>query len=298
METWSVSKPKPGTMESPTLDFSDIRRKFLDIPYASASPSQKLDILLPPEGTGPFPTLIFIHGGAFVFGSKRDTQFLQAIDGINRGYAVVTVEYRLGYEARFPAGLFDFKAAIRFLRAHAAEYMLDGSRFASCGDSGGGYYAVMAAATQGNPVFEDLSLGNADYSSSVQAVVSWFASIDMIVQEQELKKIGGPDPTLPNYRKVWLGANVSDIEGLMHFTNPLHFITPAFPPILIHHGSADKTVPCKQAYILEEKVREVCGKGRAELEIMKGYNHGGFDPRWNEPENIDKSFAFLDKHLK
>jgi acetyl esterase/lipase len=298
METWSINMPKPGTMETPTIDFGGIKRKFLDIPYASQSPSQKLDILLPPEGDGPFPTLIFIHGGAFVFGNKRDTQFLQAIDGINRGYAVVTVEYRLGYEAKYPAPLFDVKAAIRFLRANAVTYRLDADRFASCGDSGGGYYAVMAAATQDNPAFEDLSMGNAAYSSAVKAVVSWFGVFDMIAQEKELQKIGGPDPNLPDYRRVWLGAGVSEIEGLVHFTNPLNFITASFPPVFIQHGSADRTVPYLQAFLLEERVRTVCGPGHAVLEIMEGYNHGGFDQRWNEKQNIDKSFAFLDQHMQ
>jgi acetyl esterase/lipase len=129
---------------------------------------------LPPEGDGPFPTIIFIHGGAFVFGGKRDTQFLHAIDGINRGYAVVSVEHRLAFEAKYPYPLFDVKAAIRFLRANAEKYKLDGDRFASCGDSAGAYYAVMAAATQSNPAFEDLSMGNASYSSKVKAVVSWY----------------------------------------------------------------------------------------------------------------------------
>jgi acetyl esterase/lipase len=298
METWTINMPPPGTMEVPTIDFTPIKRKFLDIPYADQSPSQKLDILLPPEGEGPFPTLIFIHGGAFIFGSKRDTQFLQAIDGINRGYAVVTVEYRLGMEAKYPAPLFDVKAAIRFLRANAAKYMLDESRFASCGDSAGGYYAVMAAATQNNPAFEDFSMGNPGASSAVKAVVSWFGVFDMIVQEEELAKIGGPDPNLPDFRKIWLGASVKDIEGLVYFTNPLNFITEDFPPILIQHGSGDTSVPCRQAFLLEETVRRVCGEGRAELEIMEGYGHGGLDLRWNEPQNIDKTFAFLDRYMK
>jgi acetyl esterase/lipase len=298
METWTITQPKPGTFETPAIDFSSIQRKFLDIPYATQSPNQKLDILLPPEGEGPFPTLIFIHGGAFIFGSKRDTQFLQAIDGINRGYAVVTVEYRLGFEAKYPAPLFDVKAALRFLRANASQYKLDPDRFASCGDSGGGYYTVMAAATQDNRAFDGPPMGNEGVSSAVKAVVSWFGVFDMVVQEKELAKIGGPDPSLPDYRRIWLGAGVSEIEGLLYFNNPLNFISKDFPPVLIQHGSEDVTVPYKQAFLLEEKVRQVCGAGRATLEILEGYAHGGLDLRWNLPENIDKSFAFLDKQLK
>ncbi|SHI06418.1 Acetyl esterase/lipase [Sporobacter termitidis DSM 10068] len=298
METWSVNFPPEGSMEIPIIDVSGIRRKYLDVAYAAQSPSQKLDIYLPPEGEGPFPTIIFIHGGAFIFGNKRDIQFLQAIDGVNRGYAVVSVEHRLAFEAKYPAPLFDVKAAIRFLRANASKYLLDPERFGACGDSAGGYYAVMAAATAGNPAFEDFTMGYADYPATVKALVSWFGVFDIIAQDKEVEKYGVTDPNMPDVDKLWLGAHSSEIEGLMHFTNPLHFITKDFPPIYILHGSNDHTVPCIQAYLLEEKVREVCGAGHVAMEIMEGYEHGGLELRWTELQNIDKGFAFFDKHLK
>ncbi len=285
-------------MEVPTIDVSGIRRKSLDIPYASQSPNQKLDIYLPGEGDGPFPTIIFVHGGAFIFGNKRDTQLLHALDGINRGYAVVSVGHRLAFEAKFPSALFDVKAAIRFLRANAATYMLDGDRFAACGDSAGAYYTVMAAATQRNPAFEDLTMGNAAYSSSVKAVVSWYGVFDIPAQDREVEKYGLSDPNMPDINKLWLGAQSDEISGLMHFTNPLNFIAPEFPPIFAQHGSDDHTVPCIQARLLLEKVQEICGPERITVEIHEGWDHGGFDPRWMEKEQIDKAFAFFDKHLK
>jgi acetyl esterase/lipase len=310
MEVWSIINPPEGSTEVPTIDVSKIRRKYLDIPYASQSPSQKLDIYLPFDGDGPFPTLIFIHGGAFVFGGKRDMQFLHAIDGINRGYAVVSVEYRLAFEAQYPSPLFDLKAAIRFLRANAAKFLLDGNRFALSGDSAGGYYAVMAASTQENPAFEDFTMGNEEYSSSVKAVVSWYGACDMLVQGRERENNGPKDPRLrdnqelPDIHKLWLGAQMSEISGLMHFTNPLHFITPNFPPIFVQHGSDDHTVPVIHAHQLEEKVREVCGRDRVAVEILEGYDHGTYgskfqymDPKWVNKEQIDKVFVFLDKYL-
>jgi dienelactone hydrolase len=86
--------------------------------------------------------------------------------------------------------LFDVKAAIRFLRANASKYGLDSDRFGVCGDSAGGFYAVMAAATQGNTAFEDLSMGNTCYSSVVKAVVSWFGIFDMIANFEDIEKKG------------------------------------------------------------------------------------------------------------
>ncbi len=299
METWSVIMPPEGVMEIPMADVSKISRKYLDIPYASQSPNQKLDIYLPPEGNGPFPTVVFVHGGAFILGDKRDAQLLQALTGINRGYAVVSVEYRLAGEAKYPAGLFDVKAAVRFLRANAVTYMLDGDRFALLGDSAGGHYIVMAAATQGNSAFEDLSMGNASYSSAVRAVGSRFGVYDFLIQ-REKGSLNPPeaDPNFEDIEKALFGAASRDITGLMHFTNVLNFVTKDFPPVYLQHGSGDKTVNVAQSIRLEEKIRAVCGAGRAELVIMDGYDHGGVDLRWDNPENDDMVFAFFDKHLK
>lgn len=290
--------PSEGTFVVPQIDVDKIKRKFLDVPYASQSPNQLLDIFLPPEGDGPFPTIIYIHGGGFYLGDKRDAQLHSPYEGINRGYAVASIRYRLAGEAKFPAGLFDVKAAIRFLRANALTYGLDGDMFGSCGDSAGGYYAVMAAATQDNPAFEDFSMGNACYSSTVQTVVSWFGVFDIVAHARDTKMSGEPNPAIPDIGQIWLGAPVDEISGLAYFVNPMHFITPAFPPTYLLHGTKDSVVPVSQAYELEACLRQICGSDRVKLEIMNGYNHGGFEPRWNEKENIDKVYAFFDKHLK
>lgn len=299
MDVLSDFNPFEGSMEKAIIDVTDIRRKFLEIPYANRSPNQRLDIYLPPEGDGPFPTIIFVHGGAFILGDKRDDQFLQAIDGINRGYAVVSIEYRLAFEAKYPAAIFDVKAAIRFLRANAPLYMLDGDRFALCGDSAGGHYIVMSAATQGNPAYEDLTMGNAAYSSAVQAVGSRFGPYDFAL-ESKMGRETPPkaDPFFPDIEMQLLGAHSEDISGLMHFTNPLHFVSKNFPPIFLEHGTDDVIVPVIHSYQFEEKVRTVCGADRVALVIRDGYNHGGIDLRWNEPEINNEMFAFFDKHLK
>ncbi|NMA25554.1 MAG: carboxylesterase family protein, partial [Clostridiales bacterium] len=90
-----VINPPAGTFGAPQIDAQKTKRKFLDVSYASQSPNQLLDIYLPPEGSGPFPTLVYIHGGGFFMGDKRDAQLHCPYDGINRGYAVASVGYRL-----------------------------------------------------------------------------------------------------------------------------------------------------------------------------------------------------------
>jgi acetyl esterase/lipase len=291
--------PFEGSMEKPIVDVSEIERKFLDISYASESPNQRLDIYLPPEGEGPFPTVIFVHGGAFIMGDKRDTQLYQVLGGLGRGYAVVSVEYRLAFEAKYPAAVYDVKAAVRFLRAKASVFKLDGNRFALCGDSAGAHYAVMSAATQGNPAYEDMSQGNAAYSSAVQVVASRFGPYDFSL-ESALARENPPkaDPFFPDIETHLLGAHSGDISGLVYFTNPLNFISRDFPPVFIEHGTDDVIVPVIHAYQLEEKVRTVCGTEHLEVVIREGYNHGGIDERWIEPGNDDRMYEFFDKRLK
>ena len=89
----------------PPADVSHISRKWLDLPYASLSPTQKLDIYLPDKGDGPFPVILHIHGGAFEIGDKGDIQVQPYFKALPHGYAVVSVNYRLSGEAIFPAGL-------------------------------------------------------------------------------------------------------------------------------------------------------------------------------------------------
>ena len=300
---WKLTTPEPGAFGAqPEVDVSTVSRKWLDLAYADQSKNQKLDIFLPETGEGPFPTLIFMHGGAFLFGSKRDMQFLHAIDGITKGYAVVTVEQRLAGEAQYPYGLFDLKAAIRFLRANAAKYSLDPERFALSGDSAGAFYAVLCAATQDIPGFEDETMGNAGVSSRVQAVVGWYGCYDcmkMLPPEPDpnAQPAPGAMPGLDMYGAL-VGAKPRAIHGLMYFTNPLNFITPAFPPILIQAGTKDQIVPPEQSKMLYDKVCAVCGPDRAKLETFEGWNHGGFSLLWYEPKHQVSVYEFLDKLFK
>lgn len=284
--------PQGGPIDvcPPFIDVSGIKRKVLDVPYASQSPSQRLDIYLPDEGDGPFPAFIFIHGGAFHGGDKRDAQVGVIFNALLRGFAVVSVEQRLSDEAKFPAGLFDFKSAIRFLRANAADYKLDPERFISGGTSAGAYFAVMAAATQGNPAFEDFSAGCAGVSSAVKGVISWFGLFDLGDMDPEKH---GVDPVYAengmDMVDNFFGAPKGDVPGLAYFANPVNFITPEMPPILIMHGTADRLVPMSQPQNLYGAIAAVCGPERATLRIYEGYPHG--DIRYNDYLDMYIDFA-------
>ena len=76
---------------------------FPDLAYANVSASQKLDLYLP-QGSGPFPVVVTVHGGGFMMGDKADAMGTAGTDQLlAEGYAVAAVNYRLSKEAKAPA---------------------------------------------------------------------------------------------------------------------------------------------------------------------------------------------------
>jgi len=280
-------------------DVSHIRRKWLDLPYASISQAQRLDIYLPTEGDGPFPVVLHIHGGAFAIGDKCDIHVIPFLHGLKRGYAVVSVNYRLSGEATFPAGLQDIKAAIRWLRANSGQYHLDGSRIAACGGSAGGYYAVMLCLTANVAELDDLSLGNPDYPCGVQAAVDWFGPTDFLRMDEQLAESGlGPcdhsEADSPESR--YMGAPINRIPEQVRRANPMTYVHSDMPPILIQHGRMDPLVPVQQSIILAQKLEECAGPDRFEFDILENAGHG--DPLFETDENMNRVFRFHDRYLK
>lgn len=276
-----------------------ISRKFLDLPYANTSEAQKLDLYLPDEGDGPFPVIVHVHGGAFAVGDKADIQVEPWFSALRQGFAVASVNYRLSGEALFPAALIDLKAAVRWLKAHAGTYRLDADHLAACGGSAGGHLSLMLGLTANRPELEDLSLGWADHSCAVQAVVDWFGPTDFLQMDDQLRATGlGPcdhnEPDSPESK--YLGMTITLIPERVALSNPLTYIHEAIPPLLIQHGDRDHLVPSGQSEIFYQAILQRNGSASVTFEILDGADHA--DPMFNTPENMDRVLRFLSQHLK
>jgi acetyl esterase/lipase len=205
------------------------------------------------------------------------------------------MNYRMADEALFPAAVQDVKAAIRFLRAHAAEYDLDAERVAVWGNSAGAYLAVMAGVTGNNADFDDPALGNAAWPSNVQAVIDWFGPIDFISMDDQLRASGKGRPehgeaSSPESR--FIGMRLGDAgPALLRKTNPLTYLAPGLPPFLIQHGDNDDLVPIEQSFLLAEQLRAVLPPGDVRLDVLQGSLHGG--PAFDLPGNLAKVLSFL-----
>jgi acetyl esterase/lipase len=276
-------------------DTSWIKRSYPDLAYAPLSSAQALDLYLPNDTPGPYPCIVAIHGGGFIFGDKREDQLNAPVEAVRQGYAVAAVNYRMAGEALFPAPIQDVKAAIRYLRAHAAEFDIDPVRFATWGNSAGGYLAVMAGVTDGVAEFDDPALGNAEQPSHVQAIIDWFGPVDFRSQDAQLRASGKGRPVhdAPDSpESSLLGVPLPEAdEALLRRTNPLTYLGPGLPPFLIQHGADDDLVPVEQSLLLAQALRSVLPESNVRLDIIPRSLHGG--PNFETPENMARVFAFL-----
>lgn len=282
------------------LDVAHISHRFLDLAYAQTSPAQQLDLYLPDKGEGPFPLIVHIHGGAFRFGDKGDFQVRCWLEGLQRGYAVASINYRMSAEALFPAAVHDCKAAIRWLRGNAAHYHLDPARVAVVGGSAGGNLAEMVAVSPHVPELEDLTLGCAEQSCAVQACAPWFGPTDFLRMDAQLAAQGFATTTHNNAdspESLYMGGQITQLPAeWIHKADPATWITPELPPMFVQHGNMDDTVPVGQSEIFVDAIRQQLGASRVEFEVLAGAKHA--DPLFESPQNMAKDFAFLDRHLK
>jgi len=282
-------------------DITWIKNKYLDIPYASMSDAQKLDIYIPESVDGPFPVIVSIHGGGFEAGDKRDAQAEPMLKGLERGYAVVSVNYRLSGEEIWPAQIYDCKAAIRWIRANADKYNFDPDNIAAWGGSAGGHLSAMLGTSGDIEKLEDLSLGNQEYSSRIQAVVDWFGPTDFLKMDEQLEESGVPDPMIhcvPGAPESnLLGQDIRNVPELVKEADPTTYVSSDDPPFFIQHGTEDNLVPYQGSVILARKLGEKLGSDNVYLELFPATGHGN-GKAFYTGENINKIFRFLDKHLK
>jgi acetyl esterase/lipase len=255
-----------------------------DLVYTKAGDVElKLD-LARPEGDGPFPAVLVIHGGGWAGGNKDQNRGALA-EFARRGYVAVSPQYRFAPKHTFPAQVHDVKAAVRWLRSHKDEYKVDPEKIGAVGFSAGGHLSLMLGLTGPDDGLEgDVPAGAP--SSKVQAVVNYFGPTDFLATDL-------PEVTKPIV-KNFLGGPVSEKAEEAKKASPVYFVTSDDPPILTFQGTKDDLVPHTQAEKLVDAMTKAGVPGRTELLIGKG--HG-----WGDPEmrhTFAETFAFFDRYLK
>lgn len=233
-----------------------------DIEYASAGGQRILLDAHVPDGDGPFPVAILVHGGGWSRGDKSGTEKPGDSADITPWFAPLTaanftwfsINYRHAPQHRWPACLEDVQSAIRWVKAHAADYKGDPNRIALFGHSAGGHLVCLAAVL-------------ADDATRVQAVVGYAAVTNF---EQELPTRGGLSTSLQalfNRPK----EVTPEALALLRETSPINHVKPGLPPFLLLHGDADKTVPYQQS--LDFQARLHAAGVRCDLITIPGGSH-------------------------
>ena len=288
----------PSVMPGSSSTFSSVDPIHKDLAYADVSSAQKLDLYIPTSGGGPFPVVIMVHGGGFMFGDKADGAGLSGVDQLlAAGYAVASINYRLSGEAIYPAQINDAKAAVRFLRANAETYNLNPDKFGAWGASAGGNLVSLLGTTCGVAELEG-DLGNAEQSSCVQAVVDWFGPIDFLKMQEQLTEAGcsasTDDASSPESKLI--GAAIQTVPEKVALTNPMNYITADDAPFFIQNGTADCNIPPVQNKNLAEALGAVIGAEHVTYVSLEGAGHGG--EQFGTEENLKLVIEFLDKYLK
>lgn len=259
-------------------------------------PSHAIDLWVP-SGDGPFPVVLYVHGGAWLEGDRSEAAPL-APRLAARGYVVASIDYRLSGAARFPAQIQDAKAAVRWLRAHAADHHIDEGRIAAWGSSAGAHLAALLGTSGGVAALEDLGQGNPTLSSRVQAVVDWYGPTDF--RQMDAQTVPGcqnanhDGASSPESALVGCAIQTGACTAKVTAASPIAYVDAADPPHLLMHGTQDCTVPTGQSKIFDAALR---GAGASStLELVNGLGHD-FDGMRADPARMQRIDAFLDASL-
>jgi acetyl esterase/lipase len=294
-----------------TIDSSCLSRKYLDVRYSDVSPNQLLDVYLPETGDGPFPVIVFVHGGGFLGGRKDYGTLADILPCVSQGYALVSVEYRLSMEAKWPACVHDVKAALRFITANAGELELDPDRMVLWGSSAGAGITTSIAATLGNGKVDDPALGYPDIRPHVAAMVGWFPLTDWIsaahhhnIPNELTTAVASPTSAdaqqyaaegWKHVEDAALGFAIEDDLPRAFAASPITMVEGAFVPSLLLHGTADVVVPFVDTVRLAQKVNTRVQPGLVTVWPMIGQNHGA--SCFGTPDTIVATLRWIDRQI-
>ena len=209
-----------------------------DIVYSSHDGKPLLARLYRPNGAGPFPAIVEVHGGAWTAGDRlRNAPIAAALAA--SGIVVLSIDFRMPPEAVYPASLIDINCAIRWFKAHADEFAVDAARVGGLGTSSGGHQIVLSAMRPRHAAYIS-GLSNADEpDASVAFVVACWPILDPL-QRYAMAKANGRRRLVEGHDAYWV------TEAAMADGNPQRILDrhapPDLPPLLIIQGTNDDNV--------------------------------------------------------
>lgn len=270
---FTATHDEPTDLPDPVVRPDGVRF-YSSIEYAKVPGYRPLalDLLVPPDPARA-PVVVYVHGGGFLFGSRRANSLSAPTfeAALQRGIAVATVDYRLSGEATFPACLHDVNAAIRWLREFAPHLGLREDDIAIWGESAGGHLAALVGMNSADAALVG-DIGVTGVDSTVKAAVVWFAPSDLRL----LAANGGAaDPASgsdADPMALLIGGPLGDNPDAVAFASPVSHIGANTAPMFIAHGENDSVVASIHSVALDEALKAA---GRAsEVTIVPDADHG------------------------
>ncbi len=280
----------------PTTIEADARRQVTveDVEYQRQAGRSMLARLYRPNGAGPFPAAVQIHGGAWVNKDRIDNDFM-AKALAESGILVAAIDFRMPPEAGYPASLADINLATRWLKARAGEYRSRPDWVGSFGTSSGGHQALLAAMRPDDPRYAGLWLPDAPaIDAKVAFVISGWGVLDPLLRYQLAEKAGNAE-LLDNHHNFW-GDEATMVEG-----NPPRMLDRGeqvdLPPALVFGGDKDEWVPVELMRKFVADYRKAGGE--VELQLYEGAGHGFMTGKPDAPyaaRALDRMKAFIRRH--
>jgi acetyl esterase/lipase len=271
---------------------------YSDVDYVgNGNSKQMLDIYIPSGVTTATATIVHIHGGAFLMGSKGVSEQASFQTFYNNGYICVDINYRYSSDSIWPAQIYDCKAAIRYLKTNADLYHIDTCKIGVIGESAGGYLVSMLGTTAEVSQLEGLHLGSVNATSRVHAVVDLFGPINFLTMDSEAATIGFTINTNASSspESKLMGAAVQTIPALVAQANPTTYITADDAAFFISAGSVDQNIPYSQGQNFCNALIPVIGSEHASFELIAGAGHGG--STWHSTTQDAKYLTFFNSNL-
>jgi acetyl esterase/lipase len=254
--------------------------------YSHAGGKPRLaDLYLPSLPAGKAPVIVWVHGGGWRFGDRHLAPDLSRFIA-ERGFAIVSFDYRLSDEAVFPAPIEDTKTVVRWIRSVAETYNLDTQHIGLWGSSAGTHLAACAALSSESQFAGEEHAG---FSSNVQAVLAGYGPTDFSLIDAdripvESQRVDVESVSVPNllpashpesFESRFLGTSVGSSPAEVSLANPITYVHSGAPPFLILHGLHDPLMPWQQSLFLFEALRDA--ESDATLLVMERLGHGFFN---------------------
>ncbi len=255
--------------------------EFRDVSYVERDGQPLLADVLVPDGDGPFPAVLMVHGGAWMTGNKSRMEPIARLLA-EHGYVTCTINYRLAPKNVFPAQIEDCKAAVRFLRSHAEQYHVDPERIGGFGYSAGGHLVALLGTTDATSGLEGADAPADGPSTRIQGVVAGGAPCDFRAMPPGNQRLA-----------YWLGGSRAEKPQAYELASPSKFVTKDDPPIFFFHGEGDTLVSPDSPRAMQAELK-TAGVPCELYTVPKA----GHVEAVRDPAAIAAAIEFLDRHLK